>query len=205
MVRTLIGAGNVPPAAEPEPSPLEVSHEARGAGLGRGDAPSVASIERRRLQITLLVTAVLVLVSAVMAIASPSSAIGHYSSLQRSILRWSVFALATGLGLYAFEKELHLRRLLRMLVDERVLTGALSTQLTELSTLVAVAKATNAALELEDVLDLILTSALSRLGAVDGCVRLVDAGGALVPVCTRGGLVLDDASAEEVAASCDAL
>ncbi|TML64951.1 MAG: EAL domain-containing protein [Actinobacteria bacterium] len=208
MVRTLIGAGKVPPVGEREPNARnapDIRHEARGAGLGRGTAPSVALVERRRLQITFLVTAVLVLVSAVMAIASPSSAIGHYSALQRSILRWSVFGLATGLGLYAFEKELHLRRLLRMLVDERVLTGALSTQLTELSTLVAVAKATNAALELEDVLDLILTSALDRLGAHDGCVRLVEAGGALVPVCTRGEVVSDDSSIEDVAASCEPL
>src|SRR5436190_20343476 len=101
MVRSLIGAGNVPPADEREPTPLDIRHEARGAGLGRGDTPSVASVERRRLQITFLVTAVLVLVSGVMAIASPSSAIGHYTASQRSILRWSVFGLAAGLAVYA--------------------------------------------------------------------------------------------------------
>src|SRR5207249_6360599 len=65
MVRTLIGAGKIPPVGEREPNARnapDIRHEARGAGLGRGTAPSVALVERRRLQITFLVTAVLVLV-----------------------------------------------------------------------------------------------------------------------------------------------
>src|SRR5260370_32727320 len=89
-------------------------------------------------------------------------------------------------SLYVLEKEVHLRRLTRLLLGERVLTAALSNRLKELAALVTVGKAVNSVLNLTQVLDIILSSALELLGADGGSIMLLDGPDELLAVSVRG-------------------
>ena len=64
--------------------------------------------------------------------------------------------LVVALAVYVMEKEHHLRRLARTLIDERVLGAAMSNRLKELATLYEAGKAMNSVLVIDDVLKLIL-------------------------------------------------
>ena len=76
--------------------------------------------------------------------------------------------------LYLLEKEIALRRLTKLLIDERVITTALSNRLRELTALTDAAKAINSTLDLDDVLGIILSSALGLLGGTEGSIMLLD-------------------------------
>jgi signal transduction histidine kinase len=89
-------------------------------------------------------------------------------------------------ALYVLEKEVHLRRMTRLLLDERVLTAALSNRLKELAALVTVGKAVNSVLNLKQVLDIILSSALELLSADGGSIMLLENPEELVAVCVKG-------------------
>src|SRR5205823_1355852 len=84
------------------------------------------------------------------------------------------------------EKEVHLRRLTRLLLDERVLTAALSNRLKEVAALMTVGKAVNSVLNLTQVLDIILSSALELLAAESGSIMLLEGADELRAVCVRG-------------------
>jgi signal transduction histidine kinase len=94
--------------------------------------------------------------------------------------------LTMAFALYVLEKEVHLRRLTRLLLDERVLTAALSNRLKELAALVTVGKAVNSVLNLNQVLNIILSSALELLDAEGGSIMLLDGPDELRAVCVRG-------------------
>ena len=93
---------------------------------------------------------------------------------------WVVVVLVGGLALaflvYVIEKEMHLRRLTNLLVDERVLSAALANRLKEISALSEVGKAINTTLDLNDLLQMILSSALELLGGTEGSIMLLDEG-----------------------------
>jgi len=80
---------------------------------------------------------------------------------------------------------MHLRRLSRMLIDERVLTVALQNRLHEVSLLLDAGKRMSAHLELDQVLDSILRNACELLDATGGSVMLVEQTD-LVTVCALG-------------------
>jgi signal transduction histidine kinase len=61
-----------------------------------------------------------------------------------------------------------------LLIEERVLSAALSNRIAEISRLSEMGKAINTTLELSDVLNLILTSALELLGGDEGSIMLVN-------------------------------
>ena len=107
--------------------------------------------------------------------------------------RVGVVLLTVAFGAYVLEKEVHLRRLTRLLIDERMLTDALSNRLKELATLSAVGKAVNSVLDLEEVLDIILSSACELLGGESGSVMLLDGPDQLRSVCVLGNPLAADA------------
>ncbi|MGH2811407.1 MAG: ATP-binding protein, partial [Actinomycetota bacterium] len=80
-------------------------------------------------------------------------------------------------AIYLVDKELKLRALTRSLVDERVLSAAFSNRLKELSALSEVSQAINRLIQVDEVLKLILDSALDLLGAEEGSVMLLDPSG----------------------------
>jgi hypothetical protein len=79
----------------------------------------------------------------------------------------------------AIEKELQLRRLTKLLVDERVLTAALTNRLREVSTLFEAGKAMNLLLDLEEALGTILECANELLDTHDASIMLVHGDGEL--------------------------
>jgi len=96
----------------------------------------------------------------------------------RDLTTWVVLVLVGGLALaflvYVIEKELSLRKLTHLLIEERVLSTGLSNRISEISALSELVKSVNATLELDDVFRLILKSALELLGGNEGSIMIVD-------------------------------
>ncbi|MBK5228631.1 MAG: GAF domain-containing protein, partial [Actinobacteria bacterium] len=105
---------------------------------------------------------------------------------------WIVVVLLGGLAvaflIYVIEKEGNLRRLTTALVEERVRSAALSARLADTASLLEVGKAVNSTLNLEDVLRMILSSALQLLEAGEGSVMLLDESGENLEVVSYHGL-----------------
>jgi two-component system sensor histidine kinase KdpD len=162
-----------------------IRREARVVGLRDVRAPSLETVERRRMQLWFLTAILLVSLSLGVVIVSlwPSGPGGSVASTP--VLRFAVVIMSAAFCVYAVEKEMHLRRLSSLLVDERVLTAALTSRLREVSLLLDAGKAINAVLDLPIVLDTILGSALELLGGTSGSVMLLE-GEELVAACVHG-------------------
>ena len=111
----------------------------------------------------------------------------RFASFNSYILAILVGGLCLSLLVYVIDKEIRLRRVARLLVEERVLSAALSNRLTEISTLSEVGKAINTTLDLSDVLQLILTSALELLGGTEGSIMLMEEDGEHLKVVSYQG------------------
>ena len=151
---------------------------ARTAGLSPRRPVTLSEINRRRSQLwsISLFTVVAIAAGAVL------YRIGYDSLPEilrfRDTSSYVVFVLMIGLVfallLYVVDKEARLRRLSELLVEERVLSAALSNRLSEISALSEVGKAINTTLDLSDVLNLILSSALDLLGGTEGSIMLLE-------------------------------
>ena len=159
-------ATHTPPVSD------RIRKEARVVGLRGLQMPSLEAVERRRLQLW-IVTAVLLVsiaVGAAMISLWPNTPVR--SLITPSVLRIAVVLISISFCAYAIEKEMHLRRLSRMLIDERVLTVALQNRLHEVSLLLDAGKAMNSVLELPAVLNSILASAIELLDGRSGSIML---------------------------------
>src|SRR5437879_2369626 len=105
--------------------------------------------------------------------------------LSPSALRVSIVLLSVAFCAYGIEKERHLHRLSRLLVDERVLSTALTNRLHEVSLLLDAGKAINSVLDLPLVLETILRSAAELLGGTSGSIMLLE-GDELATECVLG-------------------
>jgi diguanylate cyclase (GGDEF)-like protein len=151
-----------------------IQHAVRVSGM-RGDVlPSLEQIEKRRFELWLMSTVLLVGLTLGLAILSMWSPEDMHRLLVRPYVRYGILALAVVLSAYSVEKELNLRRLSRMLFDERLLTTALSNRLHEISTLLDAGRAVNSTLELDRVLASILTGATDLMPASSGSVMLIE-------------------------------
>lgn len=101
--------------------------EARRAGLTTESLPSFEAIDRRRSQVLVVVFVVATALAAVFPLlASGSGDLLHSLPFANQPAFRAAPALLVGvLGLYVREKEKHLRRLARLLMDERELNRAL--------------------------------------------------------------------------------
>ncbi|MEY2476406.1 MAG: hypothetical protein QOG87_1721 [Actinomycetota bacterium] len=174
----------------------EIRKAARIVGLREFHTPSLEAVERRRLQLW-LVMAVMLLSLAGVAVLTSLWAFEENRPiwLSPAVMRGTVVALTVAFCIYAFEKELHLRRLTFLLADERVLTAALTNRLRETSALLEAGKAVNSALELQHVLDVILRSALELLEGETGSIMLLEGRRRLRVVAVQGN---DPARGQEV-------
>jgi hypothetical protein len=168
-----------------EASAESIRHEARVVGLRDISTPSLESVERRRLQLWALTIVILIAVSTGIALVSTWRPAGGAVATP-TVLRIGVVALAAAFGVYAIEKEIHLRRLARLLTDQRVLTTALTNRLQEMSLLLEAGKAMNSVLELPAVLETILRSAMDLLAGASGSIMLLETPETLVTVLARG-------------------
>lgn len=160
------------------------AHEARIVGIRNFVTPSLEAVERRRSE--LWTVAFLALVGMALAFVLLSMS-GQGSEVARMpAVRVGIVGITVGLAAYVLEKERHLRKLTRLLMDERVLTAALSNRLKELAMLCEVGKAVNSVLDLEQVLGIILSSAAELLEGSSGSVMLVETTDELRVVCELG-------------------
>lgn len=157
----------------------DVATQARLVGLKNVGAPTLAAVERRRWQLWLLSMVIILGAMALAGIASlwpdqlrPLGINDAPQSIEG--FRVLMLILTVVFAGYAAEKEVSLRRLTRMLVDERVLTLDLSHRLSEVSALLDAGKAINSVLDLPSVLDIILNSAKSLVQAGSGSITLLD-------------------------------
>lgn len=158
-----------------------LTEEARIVGLREFDTPTLEAVERRRLQLWFLSIVILLGVCAIVTAGSIFPTLltewGVSASSGTWFTGWQfralMLTLTFGFTAYTVDKERHLRRLTRLLVDERVLTAALSNRLSEVSALLDAGKAINSVLELDAVLNIILNSATSLLRSSGGSIALV--------------------------------
>jgi two-component system, OmpR family, sensor histidine kinase KdpD len=162
-----------------------MQQEARVAGLRDFRTPSLEAVERRRLQLWLLTAVLLVSISAGLVVVSTWNTAATRAFTSTPVMRIAVVLLSAAFCIYVIEKERHLRKLSRLLVDERVLTTALSNRLREVELLLEAGKAMNGVLELSVVLETILGSAVELLDAESGSVMLLE-GNELAVACARG-------------------
>lgn len=163
-----------------------IRQEARVVGLRGFVTPSLEAVERRRIQLWIVTAIVLVGFSVVAVLLSFRDDSVFRDWITPGILRVAVVGLAVAFCAYAIEKELHMWRLSKLLIDERVLSTALSNRLHEVSLLLEAGKAMNSVLDLDAVLDRILGSALELLEGTSGSIMLVDGEDELMAVCVRG-------------------
>jgi diguanylate cyclase (GGDEF)-like protein len=177
------------PSAESGVEKIGVSRlleqEARIVGIKGFSTPTLEAVDRRRSQLWTVAFAGLVCLAA--AVALLTSKAGHHLGFANGLgFRIGTVVLVVGLAVYVTEKERHLRRLAKLLVDERVLGAALSNRLKELAMLYEAGKAMNSVLVVDEVLQLILSSAFELLGASSGSIMLLQEEGDLVVVCRAG-------------------
>lgn len=157
----------------PDTPPLLVRPDARIAELPGHGGPSLDEVDRRRLHLwglTLLLLA---------ACAGAFVAVGTLGGallpgwLGPETLRGSLVLLVGLFILYAIDAELRLRRLARRLVEERVLTTALTQRLAEMTSLLEAGRSVHLGLRIDEVLQAVLRSARELLDARDSSVMLV--------------------------------
>ena len=163
----------------------QIRQEARVAGLRDFRTPSLEAVERRRLQLWILTAVLLVSISMGVVFISTWQTSATRAFASTPVMRIAIVLLSVAFCIYAIEKERHLRKLSRLLMDERVLTTALSNRLREVELLLEAGKAMNDALELEIVLNTMLGSAVELLGSDSGSVMLID-GAELVVASSHG-------------------
>ncbi|MBV9410121.1 MAG: GAF domain-containing protein [Acidimicrobiia bacterium] len=163
----------------------ELAREAKVVGLRDFSTPSLEAVERRRWQLWIVAIVVMAALAAGLVLMA-SGGTNSPGLFKHMPVRIGLVLVTMAFALYVLEKEVHLRRLTRLLLDERVLSAALSNRLKELAALVTVGKAVNSVLNLAQVLDIILSSALELLGADGGSIMLLEDPDELHAVCVRG-------------------
>src|ERR671925_1120205 len=158
--------------------------------------PELHQIRARRRQLFGLILVVFVVVAAGLALFSYVSdlVLDHPLSLVNlGVLRISFTILALAFVLYVWERERMLARLEHALIEERVLSTALSSRVGELTAISRAGRAVASTLSLGDVLQLILRSAQDLLGATEGSVMLFDETKGSLRIAASVGLSADAA------------
>lgn len=181
-------------------------------GLESFDTPTLEAVERRRLQLWLIALMLLgILATAVVSLGF----VGWFETpdwVSRRQLQVGLVVIVGLFAVYALEKELQLRNLARLLVQEKVLTATLTHRLSMSELLLEAAKTMNQDLAIDEVLDTILRCAREILVGHDGSIMLVQGGQRLKVVCVSGpsaaegmGLEIGEGVAGRVAATGEAV
>src|SRR5262245_44545447 len=121
-----------------------IRREARIVGLRDIELPSLEAVERRRVQLWMLTVVLL---------GALASLTGHTPALLNpNVMRIGIIVLTFGYCAYALEQEVHLRKLTRLLLDERLVTVALTNRVHELASMLQAGRAVNSVLQLDSVL-----------------------------------------------------
>jgi signal transduction histidine kinase len=139
----------------------------------RRDLPTLEAVERRRGQLWMIASLLLLAASAsvFLLIADPDAA----SLVPDSFgIRFGFAGVSVAFLLYVFDQERRLRRLSEALVRERILSAALTSRVRDLGTLSRVGQIVNAVLSQAEVLEIVLEGAFELTAAATGSVMLVE-------------------------------
>ncbi len=150
-----------------------VVEAARVAGLDSFDTPTLAAVERRRLQLWVMTLLLLVAVTLGIILLTAIESVQLPSWLSPLAVQGGFLGLIVLFCGYAVEKEFQLRRLARLLIEEKALTAALTNRLGEVSSLLESGKALNLDLDLGDVAATILRCARDLLEGHDCSLLLL--------------------------------
>jgi two-component system, OmpR family, sensor histidine kinase KdpD len=159
--------------------------------LRESSPPELQEIRARKRQLFVLLLLVFLLIAGGIILLSYASELllhEQLAFLNADVLRIAFVLLAVAFTLYVWERERALSRVETALIEERVLSTALSNRVRELSALSQAGRAVASVLSLEDVLGLILDSARDLLGATEGSVMLFDADKSTLRIAASVGL-----------------
>jgi len=159
---------------------------ARIVGLSSFETPTLEAVERRRLQLWMLSSVILIATTVGFVLFAFRVELAPPPWLTGRVSQFGLLGLSVLFCAYGIEKELHLRRLTELLVREQVLTAALTNRLREVSTLLEAGKAINLGLDLDDVLSTIVGCAQELLDGRDASIMLTAGNRELRTVSTRG-------------------
>jgi diguanylate cyclase (GGDEF)-like protein len=168
------------PSTEDQPGRGHVS------GLTSFETPTLETIAQRRLQLWAMTLGLLVSVVAVLSLVLfwGNSEISFAAT--RGIVYLGVVVLVVLFGAYAIGKELDLRALTEELMDERVLAAALTNSLREANALIESGNDSSIRLNVEQVLDTILSCSMDLLDGFSGSIMLMHSDSELHTVCSSG-------------------
>lgn len=149
----------------------------RVAGLRRFETPTLEGVERRRGELLALSLVVLILSAGALVMLSFVDEMPewfHTFGGTINAMRAGLVILVCAFGAYLVDNERRLRGVSKFLVNEQVLSAALANRLKEISALSDAGKAVSSALEIDDVLTIILNAAFELLEADEGSIMLVE-------------------------------
>ncbi|RLE26922.1 MAG: hypothetical protein DRJ61_17980, partial [Acidobacteria bacterium] len=152
---------------------LQVVEAARVAGLDSFKTPTLAAVERRRLQLWIMTLLLLVSVTIGIVLLTVIEKVQLPSWLSPGAVEAGFLGLIILFCGYAVEKEFQLRKLSRLLIEEKTLTVALTSRLGEVSALLESGKALNLDLDLGEVAGTILRCARDLLEGHDCSLLLL--------------------------------
>ncbi|CAN5290316.1 hypothetical protein BH23ACT9_BH23ACT9_06430 [soil metagenome] len=156
-------------------APPDARRLARTAGLKDLRLPHLEEVDRRRAQLWGLSLLVALALPALIVVAGLDEATGVLGeTLGTRNVRLVLLAMLVVVMGYVAEREVTLRRLTGMLVEERVLTASLVNRVDELDLLLRATRAMNSALDLDSVLTQIAASSHTLLEAGGVSITLVD-------------------------------
>lgn len=150
-----------------------VVEAARVAGLDSFETPTLAAVERRRLQLWIMMILLLVAVTISVILMTTIETVRLPPWLSPAAIQIGFLGLVVLFCGYAVEKEFQLSRLSKLLVEEKALTAALTNRLGEISSLLESGKALNLDLDLGDVAATILRCARDLLQGHDCSLQLL--------------------------------
>lgn len=153
--------------------------EARVAGLREFTTPTLEAVERRRWQLWIIAAFLLVSITVGSVLLSSDSStletVSIYIPLY--VMRVLFIGFSCAIALYLIDRDSRLRSITRRLVDERVLSAALSNRLKEVLVLSEAGQAFSRLLDVKETVRIILVSALDLLEADEGSMMLVESSG----------------------------
>jgi len=168
------------PSSEEKPSRGHVT------SLTSFETPTLEMIAKRRLQLWVMTLILLVSTVAVLSLVLfwGDSHLSFFAF--RGIVYLGVVLLVVLFGAYAIGKELDLRSLTEELMDERVLAAALTNSLREANALIESGSDSGIRLNVEQVLDTILSCSMDLLDGHSGSIMLMHSDNELRTVCSSG-------------------
>jgi diguanylate cyclase (GGDEF)-like protein len=158
----------------------------RISSLASFEIPNLEKITRRRLQLWALALGLLTIAVALLSLALFWGTTHSILSPARTIVYIGVVVLVGLFSIYTIDKELDLRELTKQLIDERVLSAALTNSLREAHALLESGSDAGIRLNVQQVLNNILSCSLDLLGGESGSIMLMHSENELRTVCSRG-------------------